>query len=174
MAGAGVHRGQRPGFVGTDEPLLAAVLRWPAKRGRRAPSHHAGDRPPTPARVGNHANLVGRSSGSAYHPMSRQAYRTRPSNEGGSAIAASPQGLRLHISLFGRRTWASQACSARSRQQVSIVSEHAGTTDPVRSPWSFPSGARAIHRYGGNRRRGNWTSARRRTRQVFDRAIAPW
>ncbi len=49
---------------------------------------------------------------------------------------ATPKGLRLHIGLFGRRNVGkSSLLNALTRQQVSIVSEHAGTTtDPVEKP----------------------------------------
>ena len=48
----------------------------------------------------------------------------------------APKGLRLHIGLFGRRNVGkSSLLNAIVRQQVSIVSEHAGTTtDPVEKP----------------------------------------
>ena len=48
----------------------------------------------------------------------------------------TPKGLRLHIGLFGRRNVGkSSLLNAIVRQQVSIVSEHAGTTtDPVEKP----------------------------------------
>jgi [FeFe] hydrogenase H-cluster maturation GTPase HydF len=49
---------------------------------------------------------------------------------------AAPKGLRLHIGLFGRRNVGkSSLLNAIVRQQVSIVSAHAGTTtDPVEKP----------------------------------------
>jgi [FeFe] hydrogenase H-cluster maturation GTPase HydF len=48
----------------------------------------------------------------------------------------APKGFRLHIGLFGRRNVGkSSLLNAIVRQQVSIVSEHAGTTtDPVEKP----------------------------------------
>jgi [FeFe] hydrogenase H-cluster maturation GTPase HydF len=48
----------------------------------------------------------------------------------------TPKGLRLHIGLFGRRNVGkSSLLNAVLRQQVSIVSEHPGTTtDPVEKP----------------------------------------
>jgi [FeFe] hydrogenase H-cluster maturation GTPase HydF len=48
----------------------------------------------------------------------------------------TPKGFRLHIGLFGRRNVGkSSLLNAIVRQQVSIVSEHAGTTtDPVEKP----------------------------------------
>jgi len=48
----------------------------------------------------------------------------------------TPKGLRLHIGLFGRRNVGkSSLLNAIVRQEVSIVSEHAGTTtDPVEKP----------------------------------------
>jgi [FeFe] hydrogenase H-cluster maturation GTPase HydF len=49
---------------------------------------------------------------------------------------STPKGLRLHIGLFGRRNVGkSSLLNAITRQQVSIVSEIAGTTtDPVEKP----------------------------------------
>ncbi|HQK92553.1 MAG TPA: [FeFe] hydrogenase H-cluster maturation GTPase HydF [Armatimonadota bacterium] len=51
-------------------------------------------------------------------------------------MRTAPKGLRLHIGLFGRRNVGkSSLLNAVTRQQVSIVSEHAGTTtDPVEKP----------------------------------------
>lgn len=51
----------------------------------------------------------------------------------------APKGLRLHIGIFGRRNVGkSSLLNAITRQQVSIVSEHAGTTtDPVEKPMEF-------------------------------------
>ncbi|MBN2193054.1 MAG: [FeFe] hydrogenase H-cluster maturation GTPase HydF [Polyangiaceae bacterium] len=49
---------------------------------------------------------------------------------------ATPRGLRLHIGIFGRRNAGkSSLLNAMTRQEVSIVSEQAGTTtDPVEKP----------------------------------------
>ena len=49
---------------------------------------------------------------------------------------AAPKSLRLHIGLFGRRNAGkSSLLNALARQEVSIVSEIAGTTtDPVEKP----------------------------------------
>jgi small GTP-binding protein len=51
-------------------------------------------------------------------------------------MEATPKGLRLHIGIFGRRNVGkSSLLNAITRQQVSIVSEQAGTTtDPVEKP----------------------------------------
>ena len=51
-------------------------------------------------------------------------------------MQSTPKGLRLHIGLFGRRNVGkSSLLNAIVRQQVSIVSEYAGTTtDPVEKP----------------------------------------
>src|SRR5512133_2927812 len=48
----------------------------------------------------------------------------------------TPRSLRLHIGIFGRRNVGkSSLLNAITRQQVSIVSEQAGTTtDPVEKP----------------------------------------
>jgi [FeFe] hydrogenase H-cluster maturation GTPase HydF len=51
-------------------------------------------------------------------------------------VQSAPKSLRLHIGIFGRRNVGkSSLLNAITRQQVSIVSEHAGTTtDPVEKP----------------------------------------
>ena len=51
-------------------------------------------------------------------------------------MEAAPKGLRLHIGIFGRRNVGkSSLLNAITRQQVSIVSDQAGTTtDPVEKP----------------------------------------
>ena len=51
-------------------------------------------------------------------------------------MQATPKGMRLHIGLFGRRNVGkSSLLNALTRQEVSIVSETAGTTtDPVEKP----------------------------------------
>lgn len=51
-------------------------------------------------------------------------------------MKTTPKGLRLHIGLFGRRNVGKSSLLNRlTRQQVSIVSEVAGTTtDPVEKP----------------------------------------
>ena len=51
-------------------------------------------------------------------------------------MRSTPKGLRLHIALFGRRNVGkSSLLNALTRQQVSIVSDVAGTTtDPVEKP----------------------------------------
>jgi small GTP-binding protein len=51
-------------------------------------------------------------------------------------MSTAPKGLRLHIGFFGRRNVGkSSLLNAITRQQVSIVSEVAGTTtDPVEKP----------------------------------------
>ena len=52
------------------------------------------------------------------------------------SMQPAPKSLRLHIGLFGRRNVGkSSLLNAITRQQVSIVSDHAGTTtDPVEKP----------------------------------------
>ena len=51
-------------------------------------------------------------------------------------MQSAPKSLRCHIGLFGRRNVGkSSILNAMTRQNVSIVSEHAGTTtDPVEKP----------------------------------------
>ena len=52
------------------------------------------------------------------------------------SMQPAPKSLRLHIGLFGRRNVGkSSLLNAITRQQVSIVSDQAGTTtDPVEKP----------------------------------------
>ena len=74
------------------------------------------------------------------------------------AMSTAPKGLRLHIGLFGRRNAGkSSLLNAMTRQEVSIVSEVAGTTtDPVEKPMELlPLGPVLwIDTAGRRRRRG--------------------
>ncbi|MBI5119154.1 [FeFe] hydrogenase H-cluster maturation GTPase HydF [Candidatus Poribacteria bacterium] len=85
----------------------------------------------------------------------------------------TPKGLRLHIGLFGRRNVGkSSLLNAITRQQVSIVSEQAGTTtDPVEKPMELlPLGPVLFIDTAGIDDVGSLGELRvRRTRQVFDR-----
>jgi [FeFe] hydrogenase H-cluster maturation GTPase HydF len=88
-------------------------------------------------------------------------------------LAPTPKGLRLHIGLFGRRNAGkSSLLNALTRQEVSIVSEIAGTTtDPVEKPmellplgpvlWIDTAGIDDVGALGEKRVQ--------KTRQVFDR-----
>ncbi len=53
-----------------------------------------------------------------------------------ASAMSTPKGFRLHIGIFGRRNVGkSSLLNAITRQEVAIVSEHAGTTtDPVEKP----------------------------------------
>ena len=85
----------------------------------------------------------------------------------------TPKGLRLHIGLFGRRNAGkSSLLNAMTRQEVSIVSDVAGTTtDPVEKPmellplgpvlWIDTAGIDDVGSLGEKRVQ--------KTRQVFDR-----
>ncbi len=85
----------------------------------------------------------------------------------------TPKGLRLHIGLFGRRNAGkSSLLNAMTRQEVSIVSDFAGTTtDPVEKPmellplgpvlWIDTAGIDDVGSLGEKRVQ--------KTRQVFDR-----
>ena len=68
-----------------------------------------------------------------------EPYRTEQDLTGDAMIQHTPKGLRLHVGLFGRRNVGkSSLLNAMTRQQVSIVSEVAGTTtDPVEKPMEF-------------------------------------
>jgi len=59
-----------------------------------------------------------------------------PPEMNSGSMQPAPKSLRLHIGLFGRRNVGkSSLLNAITRQQVSIVSDHAGTTtDPVEKP----------------------------------------
>jgi len=88
-------------------------------------------------------------------------------------IAAAPKGMRLHIGIFGRRNVGkSSLLNAITRQNVSIVSEHAGTTtDPVEKPMELlPLGPVLFIDTAGIDDIGALGELRvRKTRQVFDR-----
>ena len=85
----------------------------------------------------------------------------------------TPKGFRLHIGLFGRRNAGkSSVLNAMTRQQVSIVSEVAGTTtDPVEKPMELlPIGPVLFIDTAGVDDSGALGQERvKKTRQVFDR-----
>ncbi|MGE5609184.1 MAG: GTPase, partial [Bacillota bacterium] len=88
-------------------------------------------------------------------------------------MEASPKGLRLHIAFFGRRNVGkSSLLNALTRQQVSIVSDIAGTTtDPVEKPMELlPLGPVLFIDTAGIDDTGALGELRvNKTRQVFDR-----
>lgn len=85
----------------------------------------------------------------------------------------APRGLRLHIGIFGRRNVGkSSLLNAITRQNVSIVSEFAGTTtDPVEKPMELlPLGPVVFIDTAGIDDAGALGELRvRKTRQVLDR-----
>src|SRR5512137_2642871 len=85
----------------------------------------------------------------------------------------TPKGLRLHIGIFGRRNVGkSSLLNAITRQQVSIVSDVAGTTtDPVEKPMELlPVGPVLFIDTAGIDDVGALGALRvQRTRQVFER-----
>ena len=85
----------------------------------------------------------------------------------------TPKGFRLHIGLFGRRNVGkSSLLNALTRQEVSIVSDVAGTTtDPVEKPMELlPIGPVLFIDTAGIDDVGALGALRvERTRQVFDR-----
>ena len=85
----------------------------------------------------------------------------------------SPKGFRLHIGIFGRRNVGkSSLLNALTRQNVSIVSDVAGTTtDPVEKPMELlPVGPVLFIDTAGIDDAGALGEMRvQRTRQVFDR-----
>ena len=88
-------------------------------------------------------------------------------------VQGTPKGLRLHIGLFGRRNVGkSSLLNAITRQQVSIVSEVAGTTtDPVEKPMELlPLGPVLFIDTAGIDDGGALGALRvQKTRQAFDR-----
>ena len=88
-------------------------------------------------------------------------------------MQTTPKGLRLQIGLFGRRNVGkSSLLNAITRQQVSIVSEVAGTTtDPVEKPMELlPLGPVLFIDTAGVDDVGALGALRvERTRQIFDR-----
>jgi [FeFe] hydrogenase H-cluster maturation GTPase HydF len=86
----------------------------------------------------------------------------------------TPKGMRLHIGIFGRRNVGkSSLLNAITRQQVSIVSDQAGTTtDPVEKPMEvLPLGPVLFIDTAGIDDEGGLGGLRvERTRKVFDRA----
>jgi [FeFe] hydrogenase H-cluster maturation GTPase HydF len=88
-------------------------------------------------------------------------------------MRAAPKGFRLHIGLFGRRNVGkSSLLNALTRQNVSIVSDVAGTTtDPVEKPMELlPIGPCLFIDTAGIDDAGALGEMRvRKTRQVFDR-----
>lgn len=85
----------------------------------------------------------------------------------------TPKGFRLHIGIFGRRNVGkSSLLNAITRQQVSIVSEFAGTTtDPVEKPMEIlPLGPVLFIDTAGIDDTGTLGELRvKKTRQIFDR-----
>jgi [FeFe] hydrogenase H-cluster maturation GTPase HydF len=88
-------------------------------------------------------------------------------------MQSAPKGNRLHIGIFGRRNVGkSSLLNAMTRQQVSIVSEVAGTTtDPVEKPMELlPLGPVLFIDTAGIDDAGALGEMRvQRTRQIFDR-----
>jgi [FeFe] hydrogenase H-cluster maturation GTPase HydF len=91
-------------------------------------------------------------------------------------MRGAPKGFRLHIGIFGRRNVGkSSLLNALTRQQVSIVSDVAGTTtDPVEKPMELlPVGPVLFIDTAGIDDVGALGELRvARTRQVFDRTDA--
>ncbi|MBN2414874.1 [FeFe] hydrogenase H-cluster maturation GTPase HydF [bacterium] len=85
----------------------------------------------------------------------------------------TPRGLRCHIGIFGRRNAGkSSLLNAMTRQSVSIVSEHAGTTtDPVEKPMELlPLGPVLFIDTAGIDDTGALGAQRvEKTRKIFDR-----
>jgi len=85
----------------------------------------------------------------------------------------APKGMRLHIGIFGRRNVGkSSLLNAVTRQQVSIVSEQAGTTtDPVEKPMELlPLGPVLFIDTAGIDDEGALGELRvQKTRQIFER-----
>src|SRR3989339_1635710 len=88
-------------------------------------------------------------------------------------IEPASKGMRLHIGLFGRRNAGkSSLLNALTRQEVSIVSEIAGTTtDPVEKPMELlPLGPVVFIDTAGIDDIGSLGQERvARTKKIFDR-----
>ena len=88
-------------------------------------------------------------------------------------MITAPKGLRLHIGFFGRRNVGkSSLLNAITRQQVSIVSEVAGTTtDPVEKPMELlPLGRCSLSIRRASTKREAWARcAWRRPAQALER-----
>ncbi|HBG25533.1 MAG: [FeFe] hydrogenase H-cluster maturation GTPase HydF [Planctomycetes bacterium GWF2_41_51] len=88
-------------------------------------------------------------------------------------MTSAPKSLRLHIGIFGRRNVGkSSLLNAITRQQVSIVSDIAGTTtDPVEKPMEFlPIGPVLFIDTAGVDDIGALGELRiKKTKQIFDR-----
>ncbi|HAL46094.1 MAG TPA: [FeFe] hydrogenase H-cluster maturation GTPase HydF, partial [Phycisphaerales bacterium] len=88
-------------------------------------------------------------------------------------MTTTPKSLRLHIGIFGRRNVGkSSLLNAITRQQVSIVSDVAGTTtDPVEKPMEFlPIGPVLFIDTAGVDDVGALGEMRiKKTKQIFDR-----
>lgn len=88
-------------------------------------------------------------------------------------MRTAPRGVRLHIAIFGRRNVGkSSLLNALTRQQVSIVSDVAGTTtDPVEKPMELlPLGPVLFIDTAGVDDTGDLGEMRvRKTRQILDR-----
>jgi [FeFe] hydrogenase H-cluster maturation GTPase HydF len=99
--------------------------------------------------------------------------RMRYAEEKEGCMRGTPKGFRLHIGIFGRRNVGkSSLLNALTRQQVSIVSDVAGTTtDPVEKPMELlPVGPVLFIDTAGIDDVGALGEMRvARTRQVFDR-----
>lgn len=88
-------------------------------------------------------------------------------------MESTPKGIRLHVGIFGRRNVGkSSLLNAITRQQVSIVSDQAGTTtDPVEKPMELlPLGPVLFIDTAGIDDVGALGELRtRKTRQIFER-----
>ena len=89
------------------------------------------------------------------------------------ARAMRPKGLRLHIGIFGRRNVGkSSLLNALTREEVSIVSDTAGTTtDPVEKPMELLPWARCSSSIPpeSTTRAPSAILRVEKTRQIFDR-----
>ena len=101
------------------------------------------------------------------------AWKTRRTEETPMGLMDAPKGMRLHIGIFGRRNVGkSSLLNAITRQEVSIVSDFAGTTtDPVEKPMELlPLGPVLFIDTAGIDDVGVLGELRaKRTMQVFDR-----
>ena len=110
--------------------------------------------------------------------LAAAAWRIDRGKDPRMGLMDAPKGMRLHIGIFGRRNVGkSSLLNAITRQEVSIVSDFAGTTtDPVEKPMELlPLGPVLFIDTAGIDDVGALGELRaRRTMQVFDRPKLPF
>lgn len=125
------------------------------------------------AQEGSQAQADVQAQASAHVQESGQAQAGVQVKESGPALMRTPKSMRMSIGLFGRRNVGkSSILNAITNQQISIVSDHAGTTtDPVDKPMELlPLGPVLFVDTAGVDDEGSIGELRvKRTSKVFDR-----